>query len=426
MAAASNPAMAASSSASRPRSHCRLSGRSRFSGSPLVLCVIPPSAASMAASRLDGFGGDGACGVWSVRCAGGLTSVSAMGSNPEDGEILRSQSSLASREAAAKRGPGPYQKFRSRSLPPVRTLLQETSMATPVLTDADLDQLRRFNTPTISNAIELFDVRPRHAGFLPHQIRCLLPELGPIVGYAVTSQTRATVPEPGEPKTDLLGDYLRYVAATPGPKIAVGWDRDDPPGLGAQFGEVTATIHQKLGCVGHITSGCPRDLDEVRGLGFALFGLNPCVSHAYVRLVDFGTPVNIAGHRDQNGRLDPRRQARRVLDSARGGAQAGGGVRGSRAPGATAAGKLPVAMIFHWKSTSSSGPSRTRRLTNRINRVRDGAPPGEILPRLVNQGGGLFPGLSYPTRSIFGRSRQRSCPRALHSGPGTDRSEPVP
>jgi 4-hydroxy-4-methyl-2-oxoglutarate aldolase len=176
-------------------------------------------------------------------------------------------------------------------------------MATSVLTAADFDQLRRYNTPTISNAIELFDVRPRHAGFLPHQIRCLLPELGPIVGYAVTSQTRATVPEPGEPKTDLLGDYLRYVAGVPGPKIAVGWDRDDPPGLGAQFGEVTATIHQKLGCVGHITSGCPRDLDEVRALGFQLFGLNPCVSHAYVRLVDFGSPVKIAGVEIRTGDL---------------------------------------------------------------------------------------------------------------------------
>jgi 4-hydroxy-4-methyl-2-oxoglutarate aldolase len=176
-------------------------------------------------------------------------------------------------------------------------------MATSVLTATDLDQLRRYNTPTISNAIELFDVRPRHAGFLPHQIRCLLPELGPIVGYAVTSQTRAAVPEPGEPTTDLLGNYLRYVAGIPGPKIAVGWDRDEPPGLGAQFGEVTATIHQKLGCVGHITSGCPRDLDEVRALGFQLFGLNPCVSHAYVRLVEFGTPVNILGTEIRSGDL---------------------------------------------------------------------------------------------------------------------------
>jgi regulator of RNase E activity RraA len=168
-------------------------------------------------------------------------------------------------------------------------------MSTAILSAAQLDGLRRYNTPTISNAIELFDVRPRHTGFLPHTIRCLLPDLGPIVGYAVTSRTRAMKPAPGERPADLLGDYLRYVAAQPGPKIAVGEDLDDPPGLGAQFGEVTATIHKKLGCLGHVTSGCPRDLDEVRALGFSLFGLNPCVSHAYVRLVEFGTPVTIAG-----------------------------------------------------------------------------------------------------------------------------------
>ena len=176
-------------------------------------------------------------------------------------------------------------------------------MLTSVLKAEEIDALKRFNTPTISNAIELFDVRPRTCGFLPHQIRCLLPDLGPIVGYAVTSETRAGDPEPDEPKQDLLGDYLRYVAKTPGPKIAVGWDRDEPAGLGAQFGEVTATIHQKLGCVGHITSGCPRDLDEVRALGFQLFGLNPCVSHAYVRLVGFGKPVNIAGTMIRTGDL---------------------------------------------------------------------------------------------------------------------------
>ena len=93
------------------------------------------------------------------------------------------------------------------------------------------------------------------------------------------------------------------MASCPGAKIAVGQDLDDPPGLGAQFGEVTATIHQKLGCVGHITSGCPRDLDEVNALGFQLFGLNPCVSHAYVRLVEFGTTVSIGGVEIHSGDL---------------------------------------------------------------------------------------------------------------------------
>jgi 4-hydroxy-4-methyl-2-oxoglutarate aldolase len=178
-------------------------------------------------------------------------------------------------------------------------------MPRSLLDSAQLDALRRYNTPTISNAIELFNLRPRHTGFLPHTIRCLLPDLGPIVGYAVTSKTQASEPEPDEPAVDLLGGYLRYVAAEAkaGPLIAVGQDIDDPPGLGAQFGEVTATIHQKLGCVGHITSGCPRDLDEVRALGFGLFGLNPCVSHAYVRLVEFGTPVTIGGVVIESGDL---------------------------------------------------------------------------------------------------------------------------
>jgi 4-hydroxy-4-methyl-2-oxoglutarate aldolase len=166
-------------------------------------------------------------------------------------------------------------------------------MSAPLLTADQIEALKRYNSPTVSNAIELFNVRSRDVGFLPHRIRCLFPEFPPIVGYAVTAQTRATPPSSKEP--DLLGDYLRYVAAQPGPKIAVGEDLDDPPGVGAQFGDVTATIHKKLGCVGHITSGCPRDLDEVRAMGFQFFGLNPCVSHAYVRLVDFGKPVKIAG-----------------------------------------------------------------------------------------------------------------------------------
>ena len=196
-------------------------------------------------------------------------------------------------------------------------------MPTPPLSADQLEALRKYNTPTIANAIEVFNLRGRHLGFLPHQIRCLSPDLGPIVGYAVTSVTRADPPTEKGP--DLNADYLRYVATQPGPKIAVGQDLDTPAGLGAQFGEVNATIHQKLGCVGHITDGCPRDLDEVAALGFSLFGLNPCVSHAYVRLVDFAKPVRLAGveilpgdliHADKHGVcLIPHEVAPKLLDA---------------------------------------------------------------------------------------------------------------
>ncbi len=196
-------------------------------------------------------------------------------------------------------------------------------MSYPVLASETIEALKRFNTPTISNAIEVFNVRGREVGFLPHRIRSLLPDLGPMVGYAVTSVTQACPPTGSCP--DLNADYLRYVASMPGPKVAVGQDLDDPPGLGAQFGEVNATIHKKLGCVGHITDGCPRDLDEVQALGFHLFGLNPCVSHAYVRLVDFGKPVKLAGieikpgdliHADKHGVcIIPTEVAERVVEA---------------------------------------------------------------------------------------------------------------
>jgi regulator of RNase E activity RraA len=174
-----------------------------------------------------------------------------------------------------------------------RQLTRSESMSSTILSPEQIDALKRFNTPTISNAIEIFNVRARHLGFLPHSIRCLFPDLGPMVGYAVTSQTQGGYS--ADPWPDLTDPYLRYVAAESGPKVAVAQDLDNPPGLGAQFGEVNATIHKRLGCVGHITDGCPRDLDEVRTLGFHLYGLNPCVSHAYVRLVDFGKPVRLAG-----------------------------------------------------------------------------------------------------------------------------------
>ena len=179
-----------------------------------------------------------------------------------------------------------------------------TRMSTPILTAAELDRLRRYNTPTISNAIELFDVRPRHLGFLPHTIRCLLPRPG------AHRRLRGDFAHAGrEARTDRIQQPTCWAT------ICAMWPRCQAPrspsagtwtsraGLGAQFGEVTATIHQKLGCVGHITSGCPRDLDEVEALGFQLFGLNPCVSHAYVRLVDFGTPVMIGGVEIRSGDL---------------------------------------------------------------------------------------------------------------------------
>ena len=216
-------------------------------------------------------------------------------------------------------------------------------MTVPYLGAEQLELLRRYNTPTVSNAIELFDVRPRNTGFLPHFVRCLLPELRVIVGYAVTCQTTAAPPEPGAGE-DLLGDYLRYVAASRArrsPSVRNlttrrGWASvRGSHGHYPQEARLRRPHHQRL----------PRNLDEVQALGFQLFGLNPCVSHAYVRLVDFGNPVTIGGvtirsgdllHADQHG----------VCTSDRDRSEAGRGLRGGGAARTPAAGDLPIAGVL--------------------------------------------------------------------------------
>jgi len=172
-----------------------------------------------------------------------------------------------------------------------------------------LNALRGLSTPTISNAIELFNIRPRNQGFMSPEIRCLFPDLGVMVGHAVTGRFAAR-----QPATRPASRYesWKYIQEIPEPRIVVLQDMDEPPGVGAFFGEVMATIHQRLGCIGAVTNGYVRDLDEVRPLGFHFFAGGACVSHAYVHLLEFGKPVTMGGlvvhsgdliHADKHGAL---------------------------------------------------------------------------------------------------------------------------
>ena len=89
----------------------------------------------------------------------------------------------------------------------------------------------------------------------------------------------------------------------PQPRVVVAQDMDEPPGVGSLWGEVMASIHVSLGCVGYVTNGGVRDLTEVGLLGFAYFAASVLVSHAYVHMVDFGAPVEVGGVTVQPGQL---------------------------------------------------------------------------------------------------------------------------
>jgi len=155
-----------------------------------------------------------------------------------------------------------------------------------------LEALRGLSTPTVSNAVELFNLRPRNEGYMAPEIRCLFPDIGVMVGYAVTARYAARA-KPAKPGSRF--DFWNYILQFPEPRVVVMADLDRPTGAGAYFGEVQATIHKRLGCAGVVTDGHVRDLDEVHPMGFHYFASGVCVSHAYVHLVDFGTPVTIGG-----------------------------------------------------------------------------------------------------------------------------------
>jgi len=172
-----------------------------------------------------------------------------------------------------------------------------------------IDALRKITSPSVANAIETFNVRPRNQGNMSSEIRTLFPELGPLVGHAVTCVIRAEPPPLTGHRASTYG-WWDYVLTIPAPRVVVVHDLDEPRGQGAQWGEVQANIHRALGCVGVVTDGSVRDLDEVKALGFQFAAAHVSVSHAYVHMVDFGLPVKVAGlwvkpgdliHADQHG-----------------------------------------------------------------------------------------------------------------------------
>jgi len=162
------------------------------------------------------------------------------------------------------------------------------------LDPALLELLRTYNTPTVANAIEVFDVRPRNEGFMRPEIRCIFPNMGVMVGYAVTVKIQSISPG-GKGSAIYPTEHWKDIMKVPAPRVVVVEDIDEPSGLGSLWGEVNANMHKAMGCVGTVTNGSVRDLDEVEPLGFHLFASHIAVSHSYVRIVEVGTPVRIGG-----------------------------------------------------------------------------------------------------------------------------------
>lgn len=162
------------------------------------------------------------------------------------------------------------------------------------LSEDQLENIRNFSTCSVANAIESFDLRSRNTGFMGPEIKSVFPGMPHMIGYAVTAVITADMPPSKNMNVSRI-DLIEAILRTPEPRIVVIKDLDYPNVIGSFWGEVQANIHRSVGCVGTITDGGVRDLDELRRLQFNAFATNILVSHAYVHLVDVDIPINVGG-----------------------------------------------------------------------------------------------------------------------------------
>ena len=178
-------------------------------------------------------------------------------------------------------------------------------MNTPrTLSHSDLLQLKRWNTPTIYNGWEQITKRDFCAdGFNLEETRDFMPQMGPMVGYAVTVVIEPSNASHRKTLPNATSDYRRYLGSVAGPKIVVIQDLDKPRVIGSFWGEVNANIHKALGCVGTITDGAIRDVDEMTNAGFKSIARRLCVGHAAVQPVRFNCNVEVFGRKVSPGDL---------------------------------------------------------------------------------------------------------------------------
>ncbi len=174
---------------------------------------------------------------------------------------------------------------------------------------SDLEALRQIDTPTICNAIEPLDVRDNTQGFMGWDIRCMFPEFGVMVGYAVTA-TLDTV-TPGRVQDPAARyELFEAIESSPKPVVLVFKDIGARPHHGCHFGDGLATTSMRLGAIGLVTDGGVRDVDTVREMGFHYFAPGMVPAHGNFGFREAQVPVEVSGvvvnpgdliHADING-----------------------------------------------------------------------------------------------------------------------------
>ena len=183
---------------------------------------------------------------------------------------------------------------------------------------AQLKELLNFDTPSITNVVATYPSNPLCLGlynpwhenwYTDNSIKCMYPDLGRRVGYAVTCVFG--MPDPTH-TTLTFADVLDALDASPKPSVLV-LQQKFPPEIQDKVGlagGIMTTALKTVGCVGVVSNGPSRDLDEIRPMEmqYLLSGVTPGHGEMAVRAVN--VPVSVGGmdvapgeivHMDENG-----------------------------------------------------------------------------------------------------------------------------
>ena len=168
-----------------------------------------------------------------------------------------------------------------------------------MLSDEVLEGFKAFDSATIFNAV-VKKIGLPNEDYTDHRVRCLLPDMGPVVGYAVTAEVTTndadSVATPWE-------DYYEVLHRTEGPVVVVLRDVDSRPGRGASFGDGMARLHKKLGTVGVLVEGTVRDLAGIGEVGLPVWAWGTVPGHGVFCATRVGGPVTVGSMRVRSGDL---------------------------------------------------------------------------------------------------------------------------
>jgi regulator of RNase E activity RraA len=195
-----------------------------------------------------------------------------------------------------------------------------------------LEALTDFDTPSITNVVATYPGNPICLGlynpwsqnwYTDTSLRCWYPELGAVAGYAVTCVYG--LPDPNYEGLS-LADVIAAMDASPDPTIFV-FEQRFPPEIGNKVGLSggnMTTAMKASGCVGAISNGPSRDIDEIREMGFQYLTGGVCAGHGNMAIHAVNVPVSVAGmdvapgeiiHMDENGATKfPAQYLAEVLD----------------------------------------------------------------------------------------------------------------